>query len=62
MSIVSNLELLKPINQPLMPANVSLCARAKESAAISLIVAAYETRQGESFISKNVYEEKRLFL
>ena len=45
-----------------MPANVSLCAKAKESAAISLSVAVYETKQGESFISENVYEEKRLFL
>ena len=45
-----------------MSANVSLCARAKESAAISLSVAAYETKQGVSFISENVYEEKRLFL
>jgi len=39
-----------------------LCAETKESAAIFLIVALYETKQGESFMSKNVYEEKRLFL
>jgi hypothetical protein len=45
-----------------MLANVSLYAKTNESAAISLSMAAYETKQGVSFISENVYEEKRLFL